>query len=214
MPRRKRVAGRRTVLFAGLFTIIGLVIGLYYSYTLGERSVSTGATTFTKLPETRTNPIAGKVGPYEGLMASDFTVETVDGRRIQLQELRGRTVVLWFMAAWCPSCQSVASTLKSVAVSSDVEVVVVDIWTEDVLRRVGLLGNPGTPRPETPQDLITFIKNYGDTRWHLVMDNWWLTGLYQLRYVDSMFVIDKKGVVVLRSDGPAPPPALRQALSK
>lgn len=198
----------------GLLLVLGLVIGVAYSY-LGRRAVvSTVVTTLTKLPEgTQKTSTGVDSGPFEGMNAPDFSVKTIDGRRLQLSELRGRPVVLWFMAAWCPSCKSVASILKSVTAGRDVHVIVVDMWTEDVLRMVGLLGSRET-RPETSEDLLSFIGGFGGDGWYLVMDDYGLTGLYQLRYVDSMFVIDGEGVVVLRSDGPVSPSALRQALSK
>ncbi|MEM0482832.1 MAG: hypothetical protein QXM16_08130 [Nitrososphaerota archaeon] len=70
----------------------------------------------------------------------------------------------------------------------------------------------GRTQPEKDEDLRKFIRDYGDEGWVLVMDNWWLTGLYELRYVDSLFVIDSDGRIILRSDGPVPPSALSSAL--
>ncbi|MEM4306303.1 MAG: TlpA disulfide reductase family protein [Candidatus Caldarchaeum sp.] len=205
-------------LLIGLLLALGLAFGISYVY-LTERAgaatavtkvtKTTAVTTLTKLPETSQTSIKGSnIGPYEGMTAPDFAVETVDGERLQLSRLRGRTVVLWFMATWCPSCKSVASIIKSVA-GKDVQVIVVDMWTEDLLNRAGLLGRT---QPEKAEDLRKFIKDYGDEDWVLVMDNWWLTGLYELRYVDSLFVIDSDGRIVLRSDGPVTPSALRQSL--
>ncbi|MEM3032436.1 MAG: TlpA disulfide reductase family protein [Nitrososphaerota archaeon] len=205
-------------LLIGLLLVLGLVFGLSYVYLTGRDGAATVVTTLTKttvvtaltkLPKiSQTNIRGSNIGPYEGMTAPDFAVETVDGERLQLNGLRGRTVVLWFMATWCPSCKSVASIIKSVA-GKNVQVIVVDMWTEDVLNRVGLLERT---QPEKAEDLRKFIRDYGDEEWVLVMDNWWLTGLYELRYVDSLFVIDSDGVIVLRSDGPVPPSALRQSL--
>lgn len=214
MPQgwNRQVKRHRTAFLLGLLLVLGLVIGLAYSYLGREDVVSTVVTTLTKLPEGSQKTSTGvDSGPFEGMNAPDFSVKTIDGRRLQLSELRGRPVVLWFMAAWCPSCKSVASILKSVTAGRDVHVIVVDMWTEDVLRMVGLLDRT---RPETSEDLLSFNGDFGGDGWNLVMDDYGLTGLYQLRYVDSMFVIDEEGVVVLRSYGPVSPTALRQALSK
>jgi cytochrome c biogenesis protein CcmG/thiol:disulfide interchange protein DsbE len=41
--------------------------------------------------------------PHVGAAAPDFTVQDSD-RRVSLNELRGRVVVLNFWATWCPPC--------------------------------------------------------------------------------------------------------------
>ena len=34
----------------------------------------------------------------------DFTAQTLDGRTIEGESLKGKDVVLWFWAPWCPTC--------------------------------------------------------------------------------------------------------------
>lgn len=156
----------------------------------------------------------GERGPYRGLYAPEFYAKSVDGLDVRLSDLKGKTVILWFMAAWCPSCASVASIIRGVVGDrSDIIVIVVDIWTEDVLKRAGLLNDPRTPPPENPRVLKGFIESYGDSRWILVMDEFGLSSLYQLRFVDTTFVIGADGRVLLRSDGPITPILLRNSLA-
>jgi thiol-disulfide isomerase/thioredoxin len=156
----------------------------------------------------------GERGPYRGLYAPEFYAKSVDGLDVRLSDFKGKTVILWFMAAWCPSCASVASMIKGVVGDrSDIIVIVVDIWTEDVLKKAGLLNDPKTPPPENPIVLKGFIESYGGPRWILVMDDFGLSSLYQLRFVDSTFVIGPDGRVILRSDGPITPILLRNSLA-
>ena len=53
-----------------------------------------------------------KVGPFQGMMAPDTAFVTVDGKTFRPSELRVRFVVIWFMAAWCPSCAAVGPLKK------------------------------------------------------------------------------------------------------
>ena len=48
-----------------------------------------------------------KVGPFQGMKAPDTAFVTVDGKTLRLSELRGRFVVIWFIASRYPSCAAV-----------------------------------------------------------------------------------------------------------
>jgi peroxiredoxin len=45
------------------------------------------------------------VGNVQGLQAPDFTLATLDGKKIKLSDFRGSAVVLNFWATWCPPCK-------------------------------------------------------------------------------------------------------------
>lgn len=154
-----------------------------------------------------------EVGVQEGMLAPDFKATTLEGRSISLSDLRGRTVVLWFMATWCPSCAAVGPIIRDNQ-AEDTVVIVVDMWTEPVLKEAGLLDRPGTPPPERGQDLSRFISTYGDADWVLILDEYGLTRLYELQYVDTTFVIGPDGRIELRSDGPVSSSLLKFAIQK
>ncbi|TAM62445.1 redoxin domain-containing protein, partial [bacterium] len=44
-------------------------------------------------------------GPQIGQPAPDFTLTTLDGKRVQLADFRGKTLVLNVWATWCPPCR-------------------------------------------------------------------------------------------------------------
>lgn len=69
-------------------------------------------------------------GPAEGTRrAPGFTLATVDGSQIALEELLGRPVVLEFFATWCPSCAKNAEHLGRVQerFGDDVNIVSIDV---------------------------------------------------------------------------------------
>lgn len=52
-------------------------------------------------------PVSGSAmaGPRVGARAPDFRLAALDGGTVESQTLRGRPVVLYFFATWCPSCR-------------------------------------------------------------------------------------------------------------
>jgi peroxiredoxin len=46
--------------------------------------------------------------------ASDFTLKDLDGRDVRLSDYKGKTIVLYFMATWCPECRGTIPRLKEI----------------------------------------------------------------------------------------------------
>jgi peroxiredoxin len=47
-----------------------------------------------------------------GAAAPDFTLETFDGRKVTLSELKGKEVCIFTWASWCPYCKASLPGLK------------------------------------------------------------------------------------------------------
>ena len=50
----------------------------------------------------------------KGDKAPDFTVEMIDGSKIQLSKLKGKVVLINFWATWCPPCRAAMKTVDEI----------------------------------------------------------------------------------------------------
>src|SRR5215831_15056646 len=98
-----------------------------------------------------------------GSSAPDFNLKTVAGKQVSLESFKGRPLVLWFMAAWCPSCVGQAGAIKQVSseYGTKVNVLVIDLWAfQNIGQSVQGLN------AETVNDLKAFIAKNGSPQWN------------------------------------------------
>lgn len=77
--------------------VVGAVLALMVAATLtGCASSSSDDDTGANEATTTSTTEAG--GPF------DFTAQTLDGGSLDGESLKGKDVVLWFWAPWCPTC--------------------------------------------------------------------------------------------------------------
>ncbi|MBA2564272.1 MAG: TlpA family protein disulfide reductase [Gemmatimonadetes bacterium] len=124
--------------------------------------------------------------PLEGKPATDFELQTFDGRRVALSDLRGRPVVLNFFASWCLACRDEAAVL------------------EEGWRTYGPRGAVfvGVAVSDDPEDSLAFIRRYGKT-YLLGPDAKGSIGLdYGLFGVPETVFISPDGQVLHKAIGP------------
>jgi cytochrome c biogenesis protein CcmG, thiol:disulfide interchange protein DsbE len=119
--------------------------------------------------------------PKEGLVASDFTLDLLDGGKLTLSELRGHSVVLNFWASWCLPCRSEMPSIEKAY----------QLYEDRGLIVIGL----NMTSQDSESDARAFVEELGLT-FPIVLDR---DGLVQKRYqllgLPSTYFIDQNGII-------------------
>ncbi|MCO5164896.1 MAG: redoxin domain-containing protein [Planctomycetes bacterium] len=158
----------------------------------------------------------GAAGPDAGLFPYDFTVTTLDGKRLALADLRGKVVIVDFWGTWCPPCR--AEIPHFVQLKKELG---------DRLEIVGMTWEHGQGGAEVEAKVRKFAEEQGvNYPLTLVTDRAELQKVPDLRAFPTTLFIDKQGRVrnkvvgyhdldalrrmiepLLAEQGPAPAPA-------
>ena len=123
-----------------------------------------------------------------GQPAPDFTLRTLDGKRVSLASLRGRPVILNFWASWCNPCRHEFPQLQAT----------LQKYRADKLAVVGISFE------DIDSDARQFAKQQHAT-WPLAVDvNGAAAKVYGVRYVPTTYFITPDGVVADQVFGQLP----------
>ena len=120
----------------------------------------------------------------EGQAAPLFDIKTLDGRRIRLQDLRGKIVLLAFWALWCGECTNEVPRLKELykAFGSDERFVMI-----------------GLSLDRSTQTLQNFVKSH-EMNWNQAILGDWsqskIPSLYAVSFIPTEYLIDQDGIIV------------------
>ncbi len=177
----------RTVLVSG-GVILALIIagGVTAGVLLGKGSpkstvpVSTAATTDTSVP----------VGINVGDRAPNFTLQSLDGKPVSLDQFRGHVVILDFWASWCTPCRMSMPTLHK--------------YYEDLKSRGVVMVGVSLDRTAAAARGYLASTGYTDliALWGSVSDSQAVAQEYGVYGIPHTFVIDKQGIIRF-SDHPA-----------
>lgn len=122
-----------------------------------------------------------------GVTAPNFTLQTADGKNIQLSDYRGSYVVLDFWASWCGDCRKDIPAMKA-------------LWKDFNDYNVRFIGISF----DTNKD--AWVKTYWETyqmNWMQVSElkKWkretFIDRLYNVEWIPTMYLIDPQGKVVM-----------------
>jgi peroxiredoxin len=120
------------------------------------------------------------------VLASDFTLQTTEGKTLKLSDYKGKVVIVDFWATWCPPCRKGIPDLidlKKKYGSKGLEVIGISVDTD------------------TKADVVPFVKDHG-INYPVVYGN---QNVYQqyggISAVPTSFVLDKAGKIIASYEG-------------
>ena len=118
-----------------------------------------------------------EVGVEKGKMAPDFELETLDGEKKKLSDLRGKRVMVNFWATWCPPCRAEIPDLQKFHENEDITILAVNLT-------------------ETEQDMDKveeFVDDFGMTFPILLDTETEVADTYKIQPIPSSFMVDSNG---------------------
>ena len=118
-----------------------------------------------------------EVGVEKGKIAPDFELETLDGEKKKLSDLRGERVMVNFWATWCPPCRAEIPDLQKFHENEDITILAVNLT-------------------ETEQDMDKveeFVDDFGMTFPILLDTETEVADTYKIQPIPSSFMVDSTG---------------------
>ncbi len=118
-------------------------------------------------------------GSLTGQLAPNFTLKTLNGRRVSLKDFRGKVVLINFWATWCPPCREELPLFEKIYEKyKDKGFVILAVNTD-------------------PENLKDFLKSFGvKFTFPILLGNDKVLDLYPIRGLPTSFLIDKNGKIV------------------
>lgn len=135
-------------------------------------------------------------GPKGSGTAPDFTLETFDGARLTLSDLRGQVVVINFWASWCPPCREEADYLEAT-------------WRDYQDRGVVFIG---VDYGDTDEEALAYIEEFDITYPNGPDLGTRISQAYRIQGVPETFFVAKDGSLRGVKIGPLAPPELEDRL--
>ncbi len=120
-----------------------------------------------------------KPEPRRGFLAPDFELETLDGAKLRLSDLRGKAVFINFWATWCGPCKVEMPDIEQVYQKyreRDLVVLGVDV--------------------QEPRDKVQEFVRAGGYSWTMLLDkSGEVQRTYRVTGIPSSFFVDRDGVI-------------------
>ena len=121
-------------------------------------------------------------------LAPDFNLPKVGGGYVKLSDLRGRIVILDFMATWCGPCETELAHLEDIYESYgsyQVEILSIDVDQSE------------------SESLLSIYADNHDIPWDVLMDTSAINNAvgYEVSSIPTLVIVDQNGRIAFRSEG-------------
>jgi peroxiredoxin len=145
-----------------------------------------------------------------GSVAPDFALKTPTGEQIRFSDYRGRTVLLEFLATWCPRCQAETKHLISIVgglPSSSVAILAINADGEDAASTFAFDRYFGIPFPTLldPSSRPGTFNRRGEPGA--------VSATYKAQHFPTFYIVNSKGMIVWRSVGEQPDALLEREIA-
>ena len=146
-------------------------------------SLATGIlwTLVSRVPSAVDAPLSTSPSPREGFLAPDFTLDTLDGTKVTLSELRGKIVLINLWTTWCPPCRAEMPALENAYKQYKDSGVVV----------LGL----NVTNQDSEKDIPPFVDEFGLTFPILLDRDGSVSALYQLKGLPTTYFVNREGII-------------------
>jgi cytochrome c biogenesis protein CcmG/thiol:disulfide interchange protein DsbE len=185
-PNRKRgkPAGSNTWFYVSVTLAVLLIVAGLSGLWLTNQTSSSAQTTTGQF-----TPPASKA-----VQASDFTLQTLDGRSVKLSDYRGQVILLNTWASWCPPCRAEMPDLEAYYREHKEDGFVVLAVNDE----------------ESASTVANFIQAQGFTFPVLLDPEGKVMSQYGVRGLPTSFLIDRNGMVRGVWSGQLSPERLKQ----
>ena len=129
-----------------------------------------------------------------GSPAPDFALETLDGKKIVLQDLRGSVVLMDFWATWCVPCWKALKETQSIADWAAAEKLPVKVFAVNTLEK-------GSDVGEKSKRVQAFWRSQGFAMSTLFDSNSEMFKAYASPGLPSMVLISQTGTILRYHEG-------------
>ena len=138
-------------------------------------------TVVSRVPSAVDAPLSTSPSPREGFLAPDFTLDTLDGTKVTLSELRGKIVLINLWATWCPPCRAEMPALENAYKQYKDSGVIV----------LGL----NVTNQDSEKDIPPFVDEFGLTFPILFDRDGSVSALYQLKGLPTTYFVNREGII-------------------
>ncbi len=125
---------------------------------------------------------------FDNQQAPDFTLVDTKGKKISLQNYRGKIVIIDFWATWCPPCRRGIPDLIQIQKEFKNKVAVIGISLDT----------------DTKKDVVPFMKNMGINYTVVYANSQVIQDYGNVEAIPTSFVISKDGKIVNQHIGLTP----------